>query len=195
MAYAKEYYELHKKEIREQQREHRATSTVWKESNERWKQNNPEKMRLYKQTYNDSIKGKLTKLRLRAKSARIPFAIDLVEFVRWYKEQEPNCYYCGKVLYMGRGQKKLDGYSFDRKDNDKGYTLDNIVLCCNRCNMAKGSWFTEEQMLEIAHKYFNMEAKHKINSSCYRYCGGYDPNSKICKDCEPRKRAELKARA
>ncbi len=148
------YYEQHKKEIREYQRTYRAKSKKWQESNERWKQAHQEEMRLYRQTYNDSIKGKLTKMRLRAAAARIPFEIGLDEFIRWYQSQEPKCHYCGRDLYMGRGQKKLNGYSFDRKDNGKGYNLENIILCCNRCNMAKGSWFTEEQMLEIAKKYF-----------------------------------------
>ena len=154
MAYAKEYYELHKKEIREYQRKYRATSEQFRLSNERWKKSNPDKMRQYRANYNISLKGKLTKLRLRAKRDIIPFEIKLEAFIQWYMRQGEICFYCGKPVFTGHGQKKLNGYSFDRRDNNKGYTLENLVLSCNQCNMIKGSWFTEEQMLEIAHKYF-----------------------------------------
>ena len=120
----------------------------------RWKKANPERMRLYRRNYNNSIKGRLGRLRLRSIKAGNSFDISLPEFTEWYEGQKPQCHYCGNKLYMGQGPKRLDGYSFDRRDNNKGYTIDNIALCCNRCNMAKGSWFTEEQMLEIAHRYF-----------------------------------------
>ena len=39
--------------------------------------------------------------------------------------------------------------TIDRKDNDRGYTIDNIVLSCNRCNMIKGNFFNEQDMLKI----------------------------------------------
>ena len=30
-------------------------------------------------------------------------------------------------------------HAFDRMDNDKGYSLDNVVACCSNCNWMKGS--------------------------------------------------------
>ena len=156
MAYAKEYYEMHKEDIRGYQRQYRANSKGWRESNERWKQSHPEQMKAYMVKYNYSVKGKYTKLNLRAKAAGISVDIKQGEFIEWYGQQKLLCHYCNAALNTGQGQKKMDGYSIDRMDNSKGYELDNITLCCNRCNMAKGSWFTEKQMLEIAHKYFNI---------------------------------------
>ena len=52
---------------------------------------------------------------------------------------EQNCYYCGLIpsnIY------KLSFYGFkysgiDRKDNNKGYILENCVPCCKICNHAK----------------------------------------------------------
>lgn len=39
------------------------------------------------------------------------------------------------------------GSALDRKDNLKGYLLENIVLCCKNCNSIKGSILTYEEML------------------------------------------------
>jgi hypothetical protein len=38
------------------------------------------------------------------------------------------------------------GYGLDRKDNALGYTLENSVPCCTRCNTMKGSLLTYEEM-------------------------------------------------
>lgn len=51
------------------------------------------------------------------------------------------CYYCGIAPYQkimapgGNGNYVYNG--LDRIDNTKGYTLDNTVACCGRCNVAK----------------------------------------------------------
>jgi 5-methylcytosine-specific restriction endonuclease McrA len=37
----------------------------------------------------------------------------------------------------------------DRKDNEKGYTEENCVPCCKRCNGIKGEWLSYEEMLEV----------------------------------------------
>jgi hypothetical protein len=50
------------------------------------------------------------------------------------------CFYC---LY----DKDLVG--IDRVDNSQGYTLSNVVGCCNRCNESKGKKSLEE-FLEVA---------------------------------------------
>ena len=151
-----EYYEKNKEHIKAYQAAYRAKNREkWLEKNRLWREANPEKMKSYIAKYEASSKGKFTKLRLRARAANTPIDIKVDEFIEWYEHQELKCYYCGTELSSAIGQKKLDGLSIDRKDNSKGYTLENIVFCCNRCNMAKGSWFTEKEMLEIAQKYFN----------------------------------------
>jgi len=66
-----------------------------------------------------------------------------------------NCFYCneppeykdffttvrGKV-YRKNGGAYLNG--IDRIDSDKGYTLDNCVPCCTKCNLAKRTMSYEE---------------------------------------------------
>lgn len=51
-----------------------------------------------------------------------------------------NCYYCG--IYP-------DKPTVDRKDNNRGYTKENSVIACERCNYFKGRWLTAEQMLAV----------------------------------------------
>lgn len=50
-----------------------------------------------------------------------------------------NCHYCGiepsrEASYKGEDD-LLNGV--DRVDNDKGYSIDNVVPCCSICNQAK----------------------------------------------------------
>lgn len=155
MVTTKTYYENNKEAIKAYQRDYRARNPeMWQLKNKLWREANPEKGRVYMARYCASPKGKLTKLKLRARKISIGFDIKLKDFTKWIESQKNICYYCGIELWDGLGQKKLNGLSIDRKDNTQGYFIENIVLCCNRCNMAKGSWFTEKQMLEIANKYF-----------------------------------------
>lgn len=54
------------------------------------------------------------------------------------------CVYCGNMDI-----RKLCGMltkcnGLDRVDNTKGYFVDNIVPCCGKCNMMKGTMSTQE---------------------------------------------------
>ena len=53
------------------------------------------------------------------------------------------CHYCG-------GKLNLTGCGLDRKDNSKGYEVDNVVPCCRQCNRVKGHDFTYDEMLLIS---------------------------------------------
>lgn len=56
------------------------------------------------------------------------------------------CIYCGKVLgNVKRGNNGNFCYTgLDRKDNSKGYTLENVVPCCLFCNREKNALTLEE---------------------------------------------------
>ena len=56
--------------------------------------------------------------------------------------EEKKCHYCGA---------ELRGYNLDRKDNTKGYSKENCVVCCGTCNKARGNWFTYEEFLLLSH--------------------------------------------
>jgi hypothetical protein len=48
------------------------------------------------------------------------------------------CHYCG-------GDITTAGSSLDRMDNARGYEPDNVVACCQRCNVEKGSTISYEE--------------------------------------------------
>ena len=41
------------------------------------------------------------------------------------------------------------GCGIDRKDSSAGYTVDNVVPCCHRCNTMKGALLTYDEMMLI----------------------------------------------
>lgn len=75
------------------------------------------------------------------------FDISYDEFFKF--TQVENCFYCGERIHWPlpfRDEKVSgEGYNLDRKDNNRGYTLDNVVVCCPICNRAKGNRYTFEE--------------------------------------------------
>jgi len=105
--------------------------------------------------YSYTARGRFNRIRDNAKTQDMSFNINPWDFVKWYEGQRQVCYYCGVEVTKGKNRKhKLTDETFDRKDNSKGYSLDNIAIACRRCNLMKGEWLTENQTLEIAEKYF-----------------------------------------
>jgi len=55
------------------------------------------------------------------------------------------CFYCGiePRQTSGHATQRYNGSfiynGLDRLDNNKGYTIDNVVACCRTCNFAKGT--------------------------------------------------------
>lgn len=77
----------------------------------------------------------------RSRKKKIQFAIAKEEF---YELIGSNCHYCGcspRNTTDTLGQKTMNGHinynGLDRVNNNLGYTLDNIVTCCEICNKAK----------------------------------------------------------
>lgn len=75
----------------------------------------------------------------------------------FYKLIISNCFYCNAIPI-----RPFDDYDqllyngIDRKNNKFGYTLDNSVACCTRCNFFKGAVPYEEWILFITEvSYFN----------------------------------------
>lgn len=91
------------------------------------------------------------------------------EFTNWYWEQERKCYYCGipeeLLIPLGwqHGQKKR--LTIERKRSDEGYTLDNMVFACERCNLIKNDFLTATEMKQIAHKYLKPKWKKLYEKS------------------------------
>ena len=77
--------------------------------------------------------------------------------------QKP-CYYCGAIPNNKHKQKESNGdyiyNGIDRVDNNKGYTIDNVVPCCKTCNSAKGR-LTLQEFKDWIERAYNKTFKEK----------------------------------
>jgi hypothetical protein len=57
------------------------------------------------------------------------------------------CHYCHSPVTFHKivSRAKSAGYNLDRKDNSKGYSKENCVVCCWKCNRGKSNCFTYKQ--------------------------------------------------
>ncbi len=86
--------------------------------------------------------------------------IDSTEFYAWYMDKKKICSYCkipesllAKIDTLCKKSKQIIRFTIDRMNNNMPYSMDNICLSCNRCNIAKGGTFTYDEFVEIAEKY------------------------------------------
>jgi hypothetical protein len=101
-----------------------------------------------------------------------PFHITFEEFSDWDDSlgdvTSRICPYCGlteeesKAFQRLRGKSRLCGFTVDRTDNTRGYSIENIQRICFLCNMIKGLWFTNEEMKEIGQLTQKIQKKHLI---------------------------------
>ena len=79
---------------------------------------------------------------------------------------QQDCYYCGvKPNNIGKIPKTHGEYTYngiDRIDNNKGYTIDNIVPCCKRCNIAKNNSTLQKFQDWIKRVYDNLKRKEMV---------------------------------
>lgn len=54
------------------------------------------------------------------------------------------CHYCGSDLTHSTGG------SLDRKNNERGYTMDNVLPCCGECNVIRSCKLTVDEMEVVA---------------------------------------------
>lgn len=82
-----------------------------------------------------------------AKNRGLSFKIDLIHFKEIIQKE---CFYCGAApenvhrTYSGH---KFFYQGLDRIVNSEGYTLENVVPCCEKCNAMKSDILTAREML------------------------------------------------
>lgn len=101
-----------------------------------------EKIRLVnlKRPYEHAYNRLLHTASLRNQKVAITYE-DFLNFV-----SQKTCHYClNHVLWSECRNDKMGGYNIDRKDNTVGYTLNNCVVCCARCNFGKNNIFSYDE--------------------------------------------------
>jgi len=115
-----------------------ANKEVFAERDKIYYEANREAILEQKKVYDHTSKGKFGRIKRSAKQRSIHFSLPfkLYEGKLWGKP----CHYCGCDIEVT---------GLDRKDNSKGYTLDNVVSCCWGCNTKKGTKPYEDFLAEI----------------------------------------------
>jgi hypothetical protein len=90
------------------------------------------------------------------------------EFGRWFVSQKLECIYCKitpKEIEQIKDTHILWGrcphLTIDRKDNERGYDNDNLVLACMMCNRIKSNIFTFEEMKIIGEMLRKKRTSHR----------------------------------
>lgn len=83
----------------------------------------------------------------------ISFDLSFEEFLSIIKNNK--CEYCEtKVIYNEYSKvwnkSNSRAHHLDRKDNNDGYTKNNVVVCCWECNRLKSNRFTYEEFKQLS---------------------------------------------
>jgi len=121
-----------------------------KENNRKYQQKywekNKEKLSIKKKEYFQSPTGIWSILR----ENRSKRKISKEDFVKWYDNQLRRCAYCNieekEIIGTIFKKRKVSRLQIDRKNPNKSYQKNNIVLACPQCNWMKGSYFNFNQM-------------------------------------------------
>ena len=88
-------------------------------------------------------------LRSEADRRGIEFQLTFEQFLTF--TEKSTCHYCEAGIHWAARRVKSEpkGHNLDRKDNSKGYTTDNCVVCCGECNRIKSNRYSYSEMLRI----------------------------------------------
>lgn len=107
-----------------------------------WRDNNPEKVLQNNEHKKQSYVLQYGVYQRTADLKNLAFELSLENF---YDMVQQKCHYCGEFSE----KKTING--IDRKDQTKGYILDNCVACCKMCNMMKNTLHEDKFLQKIEH--------------------------------------------
>src|SRR6185295_4152119 len=70
-----------------------------------------------------------------------PFLLTKADYIFFASQ---SCFYCNRSF-------KTSSIGLDRKRNDKGYQLDNVVSCCGSCNKMKSDVLTFDEAIFLSY--------------------------------------------
>jgi hypothetical protein len=92
----------------------------------------------------------------------LEFPLDFDYFIELVQK---NCHYDNtpptRVVKVSGSKSRFICNGIDRKDNTKGYTVENSVPCCTKCNFAKSKYNYEDFLKWIADIYNNLDLGNK----------------------------------
>lgn len=106
-----------------------------------------------------AIKHLLASHRYRAANKGLAFTLDFIQFKELIQR---DCLYCGAApdnVYKGKLGFRLHWQGLDRLINAEGYTLENVVPCCEKCNAIKSDILTPSEMIAVAKTLKKMRSK------------------------------------
>ena len=155
--YYREYKRKNRKRVNEYQRAYRLKHREkYREYHRLWNRSHRETRRLDSKRYNATPKGIYNALRWGCLRRKVPFEWGMENFILWYAKQPRKCFYCGvseKDIKKVQWTKRFNRLTFDKIIPKDGYRENNVVLACQRCNLIKNDFFSQEEMLAIAKKY------------------------------------------
>ena len=157
--YSREYYYKNREKILNKRRGNKDFLAKKRIYFTKWKRKNKERYYNSIFEWGKTANGIYSRIKNRCKNKKDEkhrLEITRDEFIDWWGRQEQRCAYCG--LTIKQINKLPDWYvrrsgkyhlSIDRKDSQKGYSLDNIVLACYMCNTMKNSFLSYEEMKKV----------------------------------------------
>lgn len=95
-------------------------------------------MRQYQKQYKEMKRSALRRgLRVTLTYSQFKFLTNITE-----------CHYCEAEIDWSNKRR----YNLDRKVNRNGYHIDNVVVCCTKCNRLKGTEFKYSEYKRLAKK-------------------------------------------
>lgn len=97
-----------------------------------------------------------------ALTRKYPFDLSEEEFLHITSK---NCYYCGDEPREYANGIIQNG--IDRVDNSEGYNIDNVIACCTKCNLMKGTFDNDVDFKNHAKKIIqNDEKLDELSNTC-----------------------------
>ena len=89
------------------------------------------------------------KLVRQADERDLPVNISYEYFIEFTKIDK--CHYCGGIITLRKYCKRNRSiaHHIDRKDNSKGYSKENMAVCCGECNWHKSSYFNGNEYVLV----------------------------------------------
>lgn len=123
---ARAYYAAHRVEQNAKRaRYYRAHRAAGRESAHQYRLRNPERAKACIRASQQRPAGRLRAYKRGAAERGLEFGLSLWDIHCFWKNP---CHYCGEAI---------ETVGLDRVDNARGYTRDNVVSCCRRCNIWK----------------------------------------------------------